>query len=64
MVCIFLGACANPLGLGWDFTLPDSAFSASSEMSPGEKRSYVLPCYSQTVNMQCAGIELSAVLAN
>ena len=30
------GACASPLGLGWDYKLPDSAFSASSEMSPGE----------------------------
>lgn len=29
------GACATPLGLGWDYQLPDSAFSASSEMSPG-----------------------------
>ena len=31
------GACANPLGLGWDYTLPDSAFSASSEMTPGKE---------------------------
>lgn len=31
------GACANPLGLGWDYKLPDSAFSASSEMTPGKK---------------------------
>ncbi|CAH3019601.1 unnamed protein product [Porites evermanni] len=30
-----LGSCATPLGLGWDYKLPDSAFSASSEMSPG-----------------------------
>jgi len=29
------GACAAPLGLGWDYKLPDSAFSASSEMTPG-----------------------------
>ena len=32
-----LGSCATPLGLGWDYKLPDSAFSASSEMSPGKE---------------------------
>ncbi|KAJ7348797.1 hypothetical protein OS493_038999, partial [Desmophyllum pertusum] len=29
------GSCADPLGLGWDNRLPDSAFTASSQLSPG-----------------------------
>jgi len=29
------GACSNPLGLGWDNTLPDSAFSSSGDFFPG-----------------------------
>ncbi|XP_031566063.1 zinc metalloproteinase nas-6-like isoform X2 [Actinia tenebrosa] len=29
------GDCANALGLGWDFTLPDSAFTSSSTLTPG-----------------------------
>ncbi|XP_058942463.2 zinc metalloproteinase nas-8-like [Pocillopora verrucosa] len=29
------GSCAEPLGLGWDNKLPDSAFTASTELSPG-----------------------------
>ena len=32
------GSCAEPLGLGWDNKLPDSAFTASTELSPGERR--------------------------
>ena len=29
--------CSSPLGVGWDFTLPDSAFSASSTLDVGKK---------------------------
>ena len=32
------GSCAEPLGLGWDNKLTDSAFTASTELSPGERR--------------------------
>ncbi|KAJ7390131.1 metallocarboxypeptidase [Desmophyllum pertusum] len=32
------GSCADPLGLGWDNRLPDSAFTASSQLSPGGGR--------------------------
>lgn len=31
----FSGTCSDPMGLGWNFTLPDSAFSASSSLFSG-----------------------------
>ena len=31
----FSGSCADLLGLGWDNKFPDSAFTASSQLSPG-----------------------------
>ncbi len=30
------GSCSQPFGLGWDRTLPDSAFQASSAFRPGK----------------------------
>jgi len=30
------GTCSDPMGLGWNFTLPDSAFSASSSLFSGK----------------------------
>ena len=44
MMFYLLGSCAVPLGLGWDNKLPDSAFSASSELSPGRTRGTVSYC--------------------
>ena len=32
---LYSGSCSTALGLGWDYKLPDSAFSASSELRPG-----------------------------
>jgi hypothetical protein len=32
---VFLGTCAEPMGAGWDFKLPDSAFTASSTLKSG-----------------------------
>ena len=29
------GACSEPLGVGWNFSLPDSAFKASSRLATG-----------------------------
>ena len=33
-----IGTCSEPLGVGWNFTLPDSAFNASSSLFSGQYR--------------------------
>ena len=57
------GACANPLGLGWDYTLPDSAFSASSEMTPG-KDSIVINAFLVKLQSRKSGLPDFSLLSN
>ena len=63
-----LGSCSEPFGLGWDRTLPDSAFQASSSFHPGkilrselnscamERRSLEMSSYQALSHLLCISL--------